>query len=139
MSDCIFCKILDGDIPSAKVYEDDDVYAFLDISQVTEGHTLVIPKNHCENVYDLDDDTAAKLFKAVPTIARGIKAAFKPEGLNMLNNNGSFADQSVFHIHLHLIPRYDESDGFKAKWETHGDDYTPEQLNRIADSISSHI
>ncbi|MDQ0159932.1 HIT family protein [Alkalibacillus salilacus] len=139
MSDCIFCKILDGEIPSAKIYEDDDVYAFLDISQVTEGHTLVIPKKHCEDVFDLDEDTAAKLFKAVPNIARGIRSAFNPQGLNMLNNNGSFADQSVFHVHLHLIPRYDESDGFKSKWQTHGDDYTPEQLQNIAQSISNEI
>ncbi|WP_188207061.1 HIT family protein [Alkalibacillus aidingensis] len=139
MSDCIFCKIIDGEIPSAKVYEDEDVYAFLDISQVTEGHTLVIPKKHCQDVFELDEDTAAKLFKAVPKISNGIRSAYEPKGMNLLNNNGSFADQSVFHIHLHLIPRYDEKDGFKSQWEVHGDEYTPEKLQEVAQKISEQI
>nr|WP_027963852.1 HIT family protein [Halalkalibacillus halophilus] len=139
MSDCIFCKILDGEIPSSKVYEDDYVYAFLDISQVTEGHTLVIPKKHCQDLYELDQTTASELFKAVPLIANAMKAAFTPKGLNMLNNNGSFADQSVFHFHLHLIPRYDETDGFKLNWEVHGDNYTPEKLQSLADKIHNNL
>ncbi|TFB22087.1 HIT family protein [Filobacillus milosensis] len=138
MSDCIFCKIIDGEIPSAKIYEDEHVYAFLDISQVTEGHTLVIPKNHKQGVFELDEETASNLFKAVPKVANAIKAAYKPKGMNILNNNGSFADQTVFHIHLHLIPRYDENDGFKSQWVTN-DQKSPEQLQEIAANITNHF
>ncbi|SRR5690554_884645 len=140
MSDCIFCKIIDGEIPSAKVYEDDDVYAFLDISQVTEGHTLVIPKKHCQDLFELDEETAGNLFKAVPKVANAIKSAFNPQGMNLLNNNGSFASQSVFHIHLHLIPRYDDTDGFKlTHWQTKDGQYTPEELQNIAEKIAKEI
>ncbi|PKR78278.1 HIT family protein [Halalkalibacillus sediminis] len=139
MSDCVFCKILDGEIPSAKVYEDEHVYAFLDISQVTEGHTLVIPKKHCKDVFETDEETASNLFSAIPKIANAIKEAYQPQGMNILNNNGSFADQSVFHLHLHLLPRYDENDGFKSNWTTHENEYTPEKLQEIASRISSKI
>lgn len=107
--DCIFCKILDGEIPSYKIYEDDYVYAFLDITQGTKGHTLVIPKKHVKNVYELDEETAKNTFQAVPKIANALKEAFNPVGLNVINNNDQ-PHQSVFHFHLHLIPRY-EDDG----------------------------
>jgi histidine triad (HIT) family protein len=139
MSDCIFCKIINGEIPSAKVYEDENVFAFLDLSQVTKGHTLVIPKVHKENIYELTEDVASNLFAAVPKVANGIKKAYKPAGLNLLNNNGEFAGQSVFHIHLHLIPRYDKNDGFDAIWKTHNDDYTQENLQQIAKTINENI
>lgn len=76
MDDCIFCKIINGEIPSAKVYEDDKVYAFLDLGQVTEGHTLVIPKQHARNIFDLPEETAAEIFKRVPKIAAGLKKSF---------------------------------------------------------------
>ncbi len=101
---CIFCKIIAGDIPSAKVYEDEHVLAFLDISQVTKGHTLVIPKTHIENVYEFTDELAKQYFHAVPKIARAIRDEFEPIGLNTLNNNGEKAGQSVFHYHMHIIP-----------------------------------
>ena len=84
MSDCIFCKIINDEVPSAKVFENEDVVAFLDISQVTKGHTLIIPKIHNENIYDLTPEIAAKLFAAVPLIARAIKEAFNPQGMNLL-------------------------------------------------------
>ncbi len=139
MSDCIFCKIINGEIPSAKVYEDEHVYAFLDISQVTKGHTLVIPKEHVPNVYELQEDVAKNLFAAVPKLANALKKAYDPVGLNILNNNGEAAGQSVFHIHLHLIPRYGKGDGFGAVWKTHNDDYTPEDLQKIAATIAQNI
>ena len=107
---CIFCKILSGDIPSYKVYEDEHVIAFLDISQVTKGHTLVVPKTHVRNVYAMDEDLASKVFVAVPKIANAIKKAFNPIGMNIINNNDK-PHQSVNHFHIHLIPRY-EDDGF---------------------------
>ncbi len=139
MSDCIFCKIINGEIPCSKVYEDEHVLAFLDLSQVTKGHTLVIPKVHKENIYELTPEIAGNLFKAVPKIAAAIKEAYNPIGLNTLNNNGEHAGQSVFHFHMHLLPRYGKGDGFGAVWETHNSDYTPEQLQEIASSIQSRI
>ena len=99
MSDCIFCKIIDGDIPSHKVYEDEHVYAFLDITQGTKGHTLLIPKNHVPNVYELDDNTAHHVFTAVPKVANALKKAFNPIGLNILNNN----DRPLQSVYLSLI------------------------------------
>lgn len=108
---CVFCKIIEGDIPSYKVYEDNDVLAFLDISQVTIGHTLVIPKKHVENVFELDQDTASVLFSKIPLIANKLKKALNITDLNILNNNGKGAYQSVFHYHIHLLPRY-ENDNF---------------------------
>ncbi|SES99309.1 histidine triad (HIT) family protein [Salinibacillus kushneri] len=137
MADCIFCKILDGEIPSAKIYEDEDVYAFLDISQVTKGHTLVIPKQHTENIYNTDSEVAQKVFARVPQIANAIKQTYQPKGLNLLQNNGEFAGQSVFHLHIHLLPRYDkDKDGFDLKWVTHSDEY---DLKQIAEEIAKNI
>ncbi|MDG5786410.1 HIT family protein [Evansella sp. AB-P1] len=137
--DCIFCKIVNGDIPSSKVYENDKVLAFLDLSQVTKGHTLVIPKNHEENVYELSEDSAKAVFTAVPKIAKALKSAFNPVGLNMLNNNGENAGQSVFHYHVHLIPRYGKGDGFGAVWHDHSNKYTSEDLSNIAKEISAKL
>lgn len=138
--DCIFCKIIDGKLPSAKVYEDEHVYAFLDISQVTKGHTLVIPKVHTKDVYHTSADVAANLFSVVPSIANGIKKAHNPAGLNVLINNEKVAGQVVFHTHIHLIPRYGtEDDGFKAKWETHHDAYTEEDLEKIAREVADSM
>lgn len=137
--DCIFCKIVAGDIPSAKVYEDDDVLAFLDLSQVTKGHTLVIPKNHEENIYELSEETAQKLFKVIPKISNAIKTAYNPIGLNMLNNNGEAAGQSVFHYHLHLLPRYGKGDGFGAVWHDHSSEYSNDDLQTISQMIKSNL
>ncbi|TCN27969.1 histidine triad (HIT) family protein [Mesobacillus foraminis] len=139
MSDCIFCKIVNGEIPAAKVYENEHVLAFLDISQVTKGHTLVIPKVHKENVNELTEEIAGNLFKEVPKIANAIKKAYDPIGLNTLNNNGEHAGQSVFHFHMHLIPRYGKGDGFGAVWKTHSDEYSPDDLKQIASDIEKNI
>ncbi|RKQ31282.1 HIT family protein [Oceanobacillus halophilus] len=137
--DCIFCKIIDGDIPSAKVYEDDHVYAFLDISQVTKGHTLVIPKKHTKNIFETPPEVAKELFERVPIIANAIKDTYKPLGMNLLNNNGEDAEQSVFHLHIHLIPRYGDGDGYSPNWTVHTDDYTSEKLQQIAAEINQNI
>lgn len=139
MSDCIFCKIVNGEIPASKVYEDEHVLAFLDISQVTKGHTLVIPKNHNENLYDLSEETARHLFAVIPKVTNSIKDQLKPEGLNLLSNTGEKAGQQVFHLHLHLIPRYGKGDGFGAVWKTHQDEYTREELENIATTIAKGI
>lgn len=137
--DCLFCKIIAGEIPSAKVYEDENVYAFLDISQVTTGHTLVIPKVHTVDIYEMDENVASKIFTSVPKIARAMKTAFKPAGLNILNNNEVAAGQSVFHFHLHLIPRYNKEDGFNAKWITRNDEFSQEELQDMANNIAKEI
>ena len=135
MSECIFCKIIDGSIPSAKIYEDEYVYAFMDIMPLTKGHTLIIPKNHKENVYDLTEEEASNLFKVVPKIASALKENFGPVGMNLLNNNGAPAGQSVFHFHLHFIPRYDQTDGFRPTWITKEKTFTPDIIQNLAGEI----
>lgn len=137
--DCIFCKIIEGEIPSAKVYEDEHVYAFLDISQVTKGHTLVIPKQHTRNLYDTPPEVASNLFAAVPKIANAIKDTYGAIGMNLLNNNEAAANQQVFHLHLHLLPKYSEEEGFSAIWKTHADDYSMDDLQHIAQEISENV
>ncbi len=139
MSDCIFCKIINEEIPCAKVYENEHVLAFLDISQVTKGHTLVIPKIHKENIYELTSEIAQHLFEAVPKISNAIKQEFNPVGLNLLNNNGEEAGQSVFHYHIHLIPRYGKGDGFGAVWKSNASQYTSSDLKTISETISKAI
>lgn len=137
--DCLFCNIIEGKIPAAKVYEDEHVFAFMDISQVTTGHTLVIPKTHVQDIYELPEDTASELFARVPKIAKAVKKAYKPLGINILNNNEIAAGQSVFHFHIHIIPRYGETDGFNLKWMTRNDEFSPEKLSEIASNIASEM
>ncbi|MGX9135871.1 HIT family protein [Rummeliibacillus sp. JY-2-4R] len=139
MSDCIFCKIIDGSIPSTKIYEDEYVYAFMDISPLTKGHTLLIPKEHVANVFEMSEETAANLFKVAPRIANAIKDTVNPAGMNLLNNNGEPAGQSVFHFHLHFIPRYDESDGYKPTWVTKEKEFTSDVLKQLSDEIIANL
>jgi histidine triad (HIT) family protein len=139
VSDCIFCKIVNGEIPSAKVFENEHVMAFLDISQITKGHTLVIPKVHNENIYDLSPEAARNIFEVVPQLANAIKAQFEPVGLNVITNTGELAGQTVFHYHMHLIPRYGNGDGFGAVWKSHQSDYSPVDLQEIAGGIKKHL
>ncbi len=110
MSDCIFCKIIKGEIPSHKIYEDDYVYAFLDIACDCYGHTLVIPKKHCENVMDCDSLYLAHILPAIQKISRHYVEDCGFSGVNVLNASGKSAEQSVFHLHFHIIPRK-ENDG----------------------------
>lgn len=124
MADCIFCKIIAGEIPASKVYEDDQVLAFLDISQVTPGHTLVVPKQHFRNLLEMDADSTSQLFARVPDIARKVMKVTKAKGMNILNNNEEIAGQTVFHTHVHLAPRYEETDGLQISFETHEPDFT---------------
>ncbi|EOB9474111.1 TPA: HIT family protein [Staphylococcus aureus] len=140
MSETIFGKILTGEIPSFKVYEDDYVYAFLDISQVTKGHTLLIPKKASANIFETDEETMKHIGAALSKVANAIKRAFNPDGLNIIQNNGEFADQSVFHIHFHLIPRYENDiDGFGYKWETHEDILDNDAKQQIAEQIQAQF
>ncbi|EIT85848.1 histidine triad (HIT) protein [Fictibacillus macauensis ZFHKF-1] len=134
---CIFCKIINGEIPAYKVYEDEHVLAFLDISQVTKGHTLVIPKKHHQDIYALPSEVAGAVFAAVPKVANALKAAYEPIGMNVLNNNGEAAGQTVFHYHLHILPRYGKGDGFGAVWETH--DCSKEEFQKRSEEISAMV
>ena len=105
MEECIFCKIVKGEIPCVKVYEDDKVLAFEDISPISEGHTLIIPKNHAENLWEIPEEDLAAIHLASQKIARGIRAALDPIGIAALQLNGKGANQVVMHYHLHLVPR----------------------------------
>lgn len=138
--DCIFCKIIAGDIPSVTVYEDDVVKAFLDISQVTPGHTLLVPKVHVPDIFAYDADLAAAVFSRVPKIAKAIKASDpRIVGMNIMNNNGTVAYQSVFHSHIHLLPRYSGQDDFSIHFSDHTDQYDTKQLQAIAAAIHERI
>ncbi|MFT8325012.1 HIT family protein [Oenococcus sicerae] len=132
----IFDKIISGEIPSYKVYEDDDVLAFLDLSQATPGYTLVVPKKHVQDIYSYDDDLSAKVLSKLPVIARAVKASNpKIIGINILSNNGAAAGQSVPHSHWHIIPRY-QDDGLDLPGAVdHSDEYSPSKYEAVAKSI----
>ena len=115
MSDCVFCKIVAGKIPSTKVFEDEHTLAFMDLGQVNPGHVLVAVKKHAENLYALDDAQAAAVARASVKVARAIREAFKPEGLSVYQANGKPAGQTVFHYHVHLLPRH-AGDGMELTW-----------------------
>lgn len=111
-SECIFCKIISGEIPSTKVFEDDHTLAFLDIRPVNLGHVLVVPKDHFENIYTLPDETMARLSLAVKKVAVAVKQGLDADGINIIMNNEQDAGQVINHAHFHVIPRY-STDGLK--------------------------
>lgn len=139
MDNCIFCKIASGDIPSVRVFENDDIVVFLDISQVTKGHTLIIPKKHANDVFELSETDITSIYRYVPKIAKAITETFHAKGINIINNNGEAAGQTVFHYHIHLIPRYGEEDGFRAIFTNHMDKYSKEDLEIISDRIKKNL
>ncbi|MEG2307037.1 MAG: HIT family protein [Erysipelotrichaceae bacterium] len=110
---CIFCKIINHEIPSNILYEDEDVIAFLDISQVTKGHTLVLPKKHTENFNSVDSETLAKMIQVAQTLSIHLVKTLDAAGMNILSNMNEVAGQSVPHFHIHLIPRYREDDSIQ--------------------------
>lgn len=114
-NDCIFCKISKGEIPSTTIYEDQKFKVFLDVFPASKGHTLIIPKKHVANIYELDEETAGDLFILATKVAKVLKENLDLEGMNVVQNNGEIAGQTVFHFHLHLIPRY-KDDGVSVKW-----------------------
>lgn len=113
--DCIFCKIIAGDIPSFKLYEDDYSFAFMDINPASEGHALVIPKEHAANIYAVSDEAIAATVKTAKKIAAAINSTLKPQGLNLVQCNGPAAAQSVMHFHMHVLPR-SAGDELKLNW-----------------------
>jgi len=104
--DCIFCAIVEGRAPAEVIFEDEETMAFMDINPANPGHTLVVPKQHVRDIYELDEETAAAVMRTAVRVARAIKAALQPEGLNLLQSNGRAGGQAVFHLHMHVIPRW---------------------------------
>ncbi|HSQ05026.1 MAG TPA: HIT family protein [Burkholderiales bacterium] len=114
-SSCIFCKIIAKQIPAAVVHEDEETLAFMDIGQVNPGHVLVATKAHAENLFELDDSQAAAVFRSTAKVARAIRDAFKPQGVTLFQANGKAALQTVFHFHIHVLPRW-QDDGVGLAW-----------------------
>lgn len=140
MTKTIFEKIIDREIPANIVYEDNEVLAFMDAFPLSKGHTLVISKRPIENIYELDDETGAKVMAAVTKVSKALRDAFNPKGLNVVQNNGSYASQSVFHLHFHIIPRYDdEYDGFNYKWDPVSEPGSDDERLEIENNIKSKL
>ena len=116
MSDCIFCKIANGEIPSRTVYEDEDFRAFLDMGPAAKGHTLLVPKAHYANLFEMPDELLEKTGRTAKKVAALLKEKLSAEGFNVVQNNGELAGQTVFHFHVHLIPRY-TGDGQRIGWK----------------------
>ena len=114
--DCIFCKLANGDIPTNSIYEDDKFNVILDNGPATKGHALILPKDHADSLFDLPEETAADAMKLAKKLGQHIVETLKADGLNVVQNNGEAAGQTVKHYHLHLIPRY-EGDGQKILWD----------------------
>ena len=131
--DCIFCKIAAGEIPSRKIYEYKDLIAIMDLNPTSKGHSLIIPKEHCTNIYDIDEDIAAKVMKTAKKLATKMTVALNCDGFNLLQNNGETAGQTMFHFHMHLIPRYKDADNNMLKFTSVS--FSDEEMDAIRDQI----
>lgn len=134
--DCIFCKIIDGSIPSAKVYEDSDFISILDINPVSKGHLLVIPKKHYVNLLDMDENILKKTILLLKKLSLSLTEALNISGVNLIQNNGKDAGQIIFHSHFHLIPRY-PNDGIQIGMVHRK--YEEGELNKYAQIIGEKI
>lgn len=134
--DCIFCKIANGDIPSATVYEDNDMRAILDIAPGNHGHVLILPKNHYDNVFELDKEVASKIFAKATELAKAVKEATNCDGVNLVQNNGEAAGQTVMHFHLHIIPRF-INDTVNVGWVP--GEYADGEAAKMAEAIKSKL
>ena len=108
--DCIFCKIANGEIPSSALYEDDEFKVILDLGPLAKGHALILPKAHCANIYEASDEMVSKAFRLAKKMAAKMTDALGCDGFNIIQNNGEAAGQTVFHLHIHLIPRYKDQE-----------------------------
>ena len=137
MGDCIFCKIIQGEIPATKVYEDEKVLAFMDINPLNDGHTLVIPKRHAETIFEIDPQDLIATMKVAQRLAIAIKKALNSDGMIVVQLNNKAAGQMVPHLHIHLIPRW-ENDGLQiGKWEIKPGDM--EKIKDIAEKIKKEV
>jgi len=138
MEDCIFCKITAGQIPCAKIYEDDKVLAFLDINPISEGHTLIIPKAHAQNLWEIREQDLAAVHVASKKIIQAMKEVLNPEGVACLQLNGRGVNQVVMHYHLHLIPRTKGSEPLPVtSWELKPGDQ--EAITRLAQNLAARL
>ena len=128
----IFSRIVQGEIPSIKIYEDAHTYAFMDIAPASRGHTLVICKAELADIYEIDENSLVAVAKTTQRVAKAIRDVLQPDGINIIQNNGSAAGQTVFHYHVHVIPRWD-GDGAIGLWEPHSSDSN--QLKALAAQI----
>ncbi len=135
--DCIFCKIINKEIPANIVYENEYVLAFLDITQGTKGHTLVIPKTHSKNILEVDTESLNHVFTTTQKIAKAIQKAFDPIGINIINNTNKPL-QSVFHFHVHIIPRY-EDDGVVIRTNNNHGKHSNEELLSTTKAITQNM
>jgi histidine triad (HIT) family protein len=136
VGDCIFCKIASGQIPAAKIYEDEVVVAFLDIGPISDGHTLVMPRQHFEKVHSCPPELLGQIWTRLGKIAGAVALAAGADGYNVLCNNGSAAGQVVDHLHFHIVPRK-TGDGVFAQWPSYK--YRPGQVEIIAEKIRKHL
>ncbi len=138
MSDTIFSKIIRGEIPCHKVYEDAHVLAFLDVNPLSPGHTLVIPKEPAVTVDALSDDASAAIGRVLPRISRAVLGATGASAFNILQNNGALAHQAVFHVHFHIIPKYDDGTGLGIGWKPQSFDHAAgkELAGKIAATLA---
>ncbi|MDO4322993.1 MAG: HIT family protein [Lachnospiraceae bacterium] len=113
---CIFCKIANGEIPSATLYEDEDFRVILDLGPASKGHALILPKKHAANLFELPDETASKAIVLAKKVASTLKEGLHADGVNLVQNNGEAAGQTVFHFHMHIIPRY-QNDTVNVTWK----------------------
>ncbi len=134
--DCIFCRIANGEIPSRTIYEDQKFRVILDLNPATKGHSLILPKDHASSLYDLPDETAAAALVLAKKLASVLRDRLGCDGLNVVQNNGEAAGQTVPHFHLHLIPRY-ENDGKILEW-TPGK-ATEEELDEIKEKLTKQV
>jgi len=135
--ECIFCKIVDGEIPAVKVLDEERVVAFMDINPSSKGHMLVVPKNHAENIFEIPESDLTALIKAVKRCAKAVKEALNAEGITILQLNGKASDQIVPHLHIHIIPRW-KNDGLPiSSWEMKPGDM--EEIKNIAREVQEHL
>ena len=134
-NNCIFCKIAAGEIPSKTIYEDDKFRVILDLGPATKGHALILPKNHYANLYELPEETAGDVMKLAKKMATVMTEKLGCQGFNLMQNNGETAGQTVFHFHMHLIPRY-ENDGQEINWKLGSP--TQEELEEIKSLITEN-
>lgn len=132
MESCLFCDIISGTIPSTKVYEDEHSYAFLDIRPNNIGHTLLVPKVHARNIFDIDEASLCQLMGPLKKIARAVKEAMGADGINISMNNEKAAGQIIFHAHIHIIPRFDLDD-------TRHKAYHDGQMEEVAKKIAAYL
>ena len=135
MADCIFCKIIAGEIPSYTIYEDEEFKVFLDINPASKGHALIVPKVHYADLYDIDEEVAARAMKLAKKLATRMTKVLGCDGFNLLQNNNEAAGQTVFHFHLHLIPRYENAKTNKDILIWRHETFTSEEFAEIRDSL----